>query len=109
VLQAKVALVLSTLVPFKGVNSHLHMAHTPALQEAVEACLAQVAAGEAPRLLRLAWEQHQGTLCRGVSWDRHTLQELQLVAECIGGRPLAGVCRLLAQDHAGWSGGCLQQ
>ena len=26
------------------------------------------------------------------------------VAECIGGPSLAGVMRLLAQDHAGWAG-----
>lgn len=35
---------------------------------------------------------------------RHSLEDLQLVAECIGGRGLAQVCRLLAQDHGGWSG-----
>lgn len=64
-----------------------------------------MAAGEAPRLLRSAWEQHHGTLARGVNWERHGLEELQLVAECIGGPQLAAVCRLLAQDHAGWSGG----
>lgn len=75
------------------------------MQGAVEACLARVAAGEAPRLLRSAWEQHHGTLARGVNWERHGLEELQLVAECIGGPQLAAVCRLLAQDHAGWSGG----
>lgn len=27
------------------------------------------------------------------------------IAECIGGHSLASVCRLLAEDHAGWSGG----
>ena len=26
------------------------------------------------------------------------------IAECVGGAGLAGVCRLLAQDHAGWAG-----
>ena len=26
------------------------------------------------------------------------------IAECIGGHGLASVCRLLAEDHAGWSG-----
>lgn len=29
------------------------------------------------------------------------------VAECIGGPSLAGVTRLLAQDHAGWAGALL--
>lgn len=27
-----------------------------------------------------------------------------MIAECIGGHALASVCRLLAEDHAGWSG-----
>lgn len=75
------------------------------VQEAVKACLARVAAGEAPRMLAAAWEQHEGTMCRGVRWDRHELEELQVVAECVGGRQLAAVCRLLAIDHGGWSGG----
>lgn len=35
---------------------------------------------------------------------RHSLEDLQLIAECIGGPGLAQVCRLLAQDHGGWSG-----
>lgn len=26
------------------------------------------------------------------------------IADCIGGHGLAAVCRLLAEDHAGWSG-----
>lgn len=66
-----------------------------------------MAAGEAPRLLRQSWEQRRGVMCRGVNWDRHSLEELQLVVECIGGPCLAAVFRVLAQDHAGWSGGCL--
>ena len=32
------------------------------------------------------------------------LEELVTIAECIGGHGLASVCRLLAEDHAGWSG-----
>ena len=39
-------------------------------REAVEACLARVAAGGAPAMLLAAWERHRGALCRGVSWDR---------------------------------------
>ena len=31
------------------------------------------------------------------------------IAECIGGHGLASVCRLLAEDHAGWSGGLTVQ
>lgn len=55
-------------------------------------------------MLRAAWEQHRGTLCRGVNWDAFGLDTLQQVAKCVGGRGLAGLLRLLAQDHGGWSG-----
>ncbi len=32
------------------------------------------------------------------------VDELVEIAECVGGPGLAGVCRLLAQDHSGWAG-----
>lgn len=32
------------------------------------------------------------------------LEELQVIADCIGGHALASVCRLLAEDHTGWGG-----
>ncbi len=77
----------------------------PSVQGAIEACLARVAAGEAPAMLAAAWQEHEGVMCRGVRWDRHQCEELQVVAECVGGPQLAAVCRLLAIDHGGWSGG----
>lgn len=40
------------------------------LQDAIEECLDRIASGQAPAMLRSAWEQHRGTLCRGVNWDR---------------------------------------
>jgi fanconi-associated nuclease 1 len=76
----------------------------PARREALEACLAEVAAGGAPELLRRRWEAHAGNICRGVRWDRRTLNDLQEVARCVGGTALAAVCRLLAADCYG-SGG----
>ncbi len=39
--------------------------------------------------------------------DNAGVEELVEIAECIGGPSLAGVMRLLAQDHAGWAGGLL--
>lgn len=71
----------------------------------IEAQLADIAAGAAPAMLASVWAEHHGTMCRGVRWDRFTLEELQEVAECVGGSGLAAVCRLLAQDHSGWQGG----
>ena len=56
-------------------------------------------------MLAAVWAQHRGTLARGVDWKSHSLVQLQLVAECVGGPGLAAVCGLLAEDHGGWKGG----
>jgi Fanconi-associated nuclease 1 len=77
----------------------------PARRAALDAALARVAAGGAPAMLAAAWGAHCGTLCRGVSWERWSLEELSAIAECVGGAGLGAVCRLLAQDHGGWRGG----
>ena len=74
-------------------------------QEAIGARLAEIRAGRAPALLTAVWEEQRGVLARGVHWDRWQLPELLAVAECVGGEGLAAVCRLLAEDHGGWSGG----
>ncbi|KAK9819580.1 hypothetical protein WJX81_006116 [Elliptochloris bilobata] len=74
-------------------------------QAIIEARLAEVAAGAAPALLREAWAAHHGVMCVGVNWERQGVEELVEIADCVGGSSLAGVMRLLAQDHAGWAGG----
>ena len=56
-------------------------------------------------MLESTWLAQHGVLCRGVSWDRHSLEDLTVIATCVGGRPLAAICRLLAEDYSGWSGG----
>jgi len=71
----------------------------------IEEKLSMIANGAAPALIASIWEEHLGTLCRGVNWERWSLEELQVVASCVGGIGLAAVCRLLAQDHGGWQGG----
>ena len=63
-------------------------------------------------MLESVWLAQHGTLCRGISWERHSLEDLTIIAGCVGGRPLAAICRLLAEDYFGWSGmwqgsGCL--
>lgn len=60
--------------------------------------------GRAERLLSEAWQRHQGTLIRGVSWDRQPLEELLEIVRCVGGG-LPSILGLLAEDHAGWMGG----
>ncbi|KAH7623249.1 hypothetical protein Ndes2526B_g01671 [Nannochloris sp. 'desiccata'] len=71
----------------------------------IEEKLSMIASGAAPALIASIWEEHLGTLCRGVNWERWSVEELQVVASCVGGPGLAAVCRLLAQDHGGWQGG----
>lgn len=73
--------------------------------EVIEKTLADVAAGAASALMAGIWKEHHGALCRGVNWERWRLEELQEIAECVGGPGLAAVCRLLAQDHGAWQGG----
>ncbi len=50
------------------------------------------------------WTGQHGVACRGVNWERHSLDELLTVVACVGARPLAAICRLLAEDYSGWSG-----
>ena len=60
--------------------------------------------GAAEEVLQRVWTGQHGVACRGVNWERHSLDELLLVVACVGARPLAAICRLLAEDYSGWSG-----
>jgi hypothetical protein len=60
--------------------------------------------GAAEEVLQRVWTAQHGVACRGVNWERHSLQELLTVAACVGARPLAAICCLLAEDYRGWSG-----
>ncbi|CAM6105052.1 unnamed protein product [Calypogeia fissa] len=77
----------------------------PARQSLIEAQLAAIAEGDIEALLANTWTRHKGTMCRGVNWERHSLEELQTIALCIGGPGLSTICKLLAEDHAGWTAG----
>lgn len=48
---------------------------------------------------------YYGTQCRGLYWDRFTKDQLKELAGCIGGKVLAGVCKVLAEDYQSWSSG----
>ncbi|KFM28553.1 Fanconi-associated nuclease 1-like protein [Auxenochlorella protothecoides] len=74
-------------------------------QDLIERILGEIAAGGVEERLRAVWDAHCGELCAGIRWDRWPLEELLTVAACVGGRGLAVVCRLLAEDHSGWAGG----
>ena len=60
--------------------------------------------GAAEEVINRVWTAQYGVACRGVNWERHGLDELLTVVACVGARPLAAICRLLAEDYSGWSG-----
>lgn len=45
------------------------------------------------------WEEHEGTLCAGLNWERfNNLQHVQGLVECIGGKTLSGILGRYAKD-----------
>ena len=51
------------------------------------------------------WWQHCGERCRGMRWERWTVDELQEVTDCMGVQAVVGVLQVLARDYQHWSGG----
>ncbi|KAI9592881.1 VRR-NUC domain-containing protein [Syncephalis fuscata] len=43
-------------------------------------------------------ERAQLTVCRGVSWE-YCKEDLMDIAQCLGGRALSAICRVLAQEY----------
>ncbi|KAG6543623.1 hypothetical protein Mapa_014986 [Marchantia paleacea] len=77
----------------------------PSRQDLIESRLAAIAGGNTESIVTQSWNKNFGTMCSGVNWERHSLAELLTIATCIGGSGLSHICRLLAEDHAGWRGG----
>ncbi|KAK6927624.1 HIRAN domain [Dillenia turbinata] len=71
----------------------------------IESHLQRIHDGLAEEILIKSWELNNGTSCRGVNWERHSLSELRAAIACIGGSCLASICRHLAQDYRSWSSG----
>lgn len=71
----------------------------------IEKQLEKIKDGMAEEILITSWQSHEGTACRGVNWDRHSLSELRAAVTCIGGPSLASMLRHLAQDYRSWSSG----
>lgn len=76
-----------------------------AREDCIEKILDEILMGQASTMLKETWNKQKGVLCAGVQWNRWTLDELLEIVECISGQALAAVCRLLAKDHASWTGG----
>lgn len=76
-----------------------------ARQPMIEARLHDICKGKASEILAQSWSKFCGTLCRGVNWDKYSLEVLQTIAACIRGPGLSAICRLLAVQHGGWTAG----
>ncbi|KFK36099.1 hypothetical protein AALP_AA4G077200 [Arabis alpina] len=74
-------------------------------KETIESQLEKVANGMAEEILIISYETHRGTACRGMAWERFSLEELRAAVACIGGQCVASLCRHLAQDYRSWCSG----
>uniref|UniRef100_A0A7N0TSX0 Fanconi-associated nuclease n=1 Tax=Kalanchoe fedtschenkoi TaxID=63787 RepID=A0A7N0TSX0_KALFE len=74
-------------------------------KDKIESHLQNIQAGMAEEILIASWQSNEGTSCKGVNWDRHSLCDLRAVVTCVGGSCLASLCRHLAQDYGSWSSG----
>ncbi|KAL3507167.1 hypothetical protein ACH5RR_032549 [Cinchona calisaya] len=71
----------------------------------IEAVIGKIEDGMGEEILITSWELHLGTACRGVNWEKYSLDELRAAVTCIGGPCLASLFRNLAQDYRSWSSG----
>ncbi|KAG2255316.1 hypothetical protein Bca4012_092155 [Brassica carinata] len=74
-------------------------------KETIESQLERVANGMAEEILIISYETHRGTACRGVAWERFSLEKLRAAVACVGGKCVASLCRYLAQDYRSWCSG----
>jgi Fanconi-associated nuclease 1 len=81
----------------------------PARAPLIERRLQELAAGDEDaleRTVRMRWAAHAGCACRGMAWaGRWQLDGLVEIARCVGPLRMSVVLRLMAEDHAGSSGG----
>ncbi|EPS73531.1 hypothetical protein M569_01228, partial [Genlisea aurea] len=71
----------------------------------IESQLEKIQRGMAEEMVITTWESHYGTLCRGLNWENHSLDDLRAIVKCIGSGRLASICRHLARDYGSWSSG----
>lgn len=72
----------------------------------VEGRLAELEADDAAAalMLRSTWQREYGRLCRGVAWERESLEDMVDIATCLGGKGERGV-QLLSFDFVRGSAG----
>ncbi|KAG0454962.1 hypothetical protein HPP92_024254 [Vanilla planifolia] len=77
----------------------------PARKDSMESQIKKIQEGMAEEMLITSWQLHHGTSCHGVNWDKYSLSDLRAAVSCVGGGPLASLCRHLAMDYKSWSSG----
>ncbi|KZV88299.1 hypothetical protein EXIGLDRAFT_651295 [Exidia glandulosa HHB12029] len=91
-------------------NAPLDMFHDTFFQarkELIESRLAELEANKARTLLETVddRERPRKTVCIGLRWDMFSKEDLCEVVDCLGGRALAVMCRILCEDYAGRTSG----
>eukprot|EP00798_Chlamydomonas_sp_ICE-L_P020854 gene20854-27687_t len=71
----------------------------PCRRGSVDRRLQEIENGGACDLLTHTWKSQYRRWCKGVDWDRFTLDQLLDICRCVGSLGLAVVCRTLAEDY----------
>ncbi|GAA5843828.1 hypothetical protein JCM9279_000159 [Rhodotorula babjevae] len=74
---------------------------------AIDARLASIAAGDAPALLRSTDERERprGTFAVGTNWERYACEDLEEIAQCIGGPALSSILTVFVEEYGHRTGG----
>ncbi|KAH7909857.1 VRR-NUC domain-containing protein, partial [Hygrophoropsis aurantiaca] len=72
-------------------------------KDAIEQRLQDIEDGEAVEIVKRIDGVHRekSTWCVGVQWDLFSSEDLVQIVNCIGGKALAVICRVLCEDFAG--------
>lgn len=75
-----------------------------ARRDLIERQLKTIQEGEFLDVFTRQWRAHHEEICRGVRWDRYSMEQHLEMMTCIGDEKLASICRLFAEDHKAVSG-----
>ncbi|KAJ3675670.1 hypothetical protein LUZ60_004712 [Juncus effusus] len=74
-------------------------------KDEIESQLKKIEEGIGEEILITCWHLHFGEMCRGVNWEKHSLEDLRAVVSLMDSHCLASLCRHLALDYRSWSSG----
>lgn len=78
-----------------------------ARKELIETRLAELEAGKARDILVAVDEKERPrkTVCIGLRWDMFSTDDMCDIVDCLGGKALSVMCRILCEDYAGRTSG----